>query len=105
MVELPPPIECFISRTNMGDASGFVECFTSDAVIIDWGRRYEGHQGVAAWDKTDNTGVQSRISPIAIKPSKRGYLLTAKVTGNGYNGTGDLYFETSNGKIAALVIE
>lgn len=101
---LPPAIECFISSTDIGDTNGFIECFTPDAVIVDWGR-FESHQGVAPWDKADNAGAQSRIDPIAIKPSKRGYLLTAKVSGNGHNGVGNLYFETSNGKIAALVIE
>ena len=105
MLDLPPPIACFIDRTNAGDAAGLIECFTPNAVIIDWGRRFEGLDGVAAWDKTDNTGVQSRIRPTAVTPIRQGYRVSVVVSGAGYNGAGEIEFGLSNDRISSIEIK
>ncbi len=61
MSEVLEPIRRFFDSSNRGDPAEVVACFTADAVLIDWGRRFEGHDGVASWDRTDNTGVQSHL--------------------------------------------
>ena len=105
MVDLPAPIRKFFERTNCGDASGVVDCFTADATLTDWGRRFERRSGVAAWDRTNNTGVQSHIEALEMKPSARGHLVTVRVTGNGFNGRGHIDFGLSGDRISEIVIE
>ncbi len=105
MVDLPRPIQAFVDSTNRGDADGVVGCFTKDAILIDWGRRFDGHAGVASWNKTDNTGVESHFDVLGMEPSARGYLVTLRVTGNGFNGTSGIDFGLSGDRISQLVIE
>jgi hypothetical protein len=57
---LPAAIADFIEATNRGDSDAFVAAFTQDAYLTDWGRDFHGHDGVRAWNRTDNIGVAFR---------------------------------------------
>lgn len=105
MTTLPQPITEFFESSNRGDATGVVACFTPTAVLDDWGRHFEGHAGVASWDRTDNTGVQAHIEPVGAKIVGDMIVVTVKVSGNGFNGTGHMHFELHGDKIAKLDIK
>ncbi|MCL1870900.1 MAG: nuclear transport factor 2 family protein [Promicromonosporaceae bacterium] len=105
-IETPPAIEKFIAATNAGDSDAFVAAFTDDATLYDWGRSFRGHQGVRRWDSTDNIGVQSRFVLLDVRAGARPdqYVASIRVSGNGYNGTGDMLFQVRDGLIADLRI-
>lgn len=103
---LPEAIRTFIDATNRGDTDAFVNAFTSDATLNDWGREFTGHQGVRTWDSTDNIGVRSHFELVdwSAEPDPDTYLVTLTVTGDGYNGTGPMRFQLRDGRIADLRI-
>jgi hypothetical protein len=102
----PGAIRAFIDATNDGDSDAFVAAFTPDATLNDWGREYAGHAGVRDWDRTDNIGVQSHFDLLAIQPGEDpdSYVVTIRVRGNGYNGTGPMVFRLRDGLVASLRI-
>ncbi|MGH1549921.1 nuclear transport factor 2 family protein [Leifsonia poae] len=104
--ELPEAIRIFIDATNRGDTDAFVNAFTDDATLMDWGREFTGHHGVRKWDSTDNIGVRSHFELVdwSAGPDPDTYMVTLKVTGDGYNGTGPMRFELRDGRIADLRI-
>jgi SnoaL-like domain len=104
--ELPEPIRTFVDTTNNGDSEGFVAAFTPDAYLDDWGREFHGHAGVRDWNRTDNIGVQAHFDVISASPGPTpdSYVVTLRVSGNGYNGTGPMTFELRDGLIATLRI-
>jgi hypothetical protein len=104
--QLPAAIQDFIEATNRGDSEAFVAAFTPDAYLNDWGREFHGQDGVRAWDRTDNIGVQSHFEFVGAEPGSTpdGYTVTLTVSGNGFNGTGPLNFELRDGRIASLRI-
>jgi len=104
--DLPAAIQEFIAATNRGDSDAFVAAFTPDAYLNDWGREFHGHDGVRAWDRTDNIGVRSHFEFVSAEPggAPSGYVVTLKVTGDGFNGTGPMNFELRDGRIASLRI-
>ncbi|MFD4510381.1 nuclear transport factor 2 family protein [Streptomyces sp. NPDC058457] len=106
VIEIPAAIQTFVEATNRGDAEAFAAAFTHDAELDDWGREYHGRDSVRAWDRTDNIGVQARLTLDAIEPgaSSDTYVATLTVTGNGYNGTGPMTFVLRDGLIASLRI-
>ncbi|WP_053382673.1 nuclear transport factor 2 family protein [Leucobacter celer] len=103
---LPAPIRAFIDATNAGDSDAFVDAFTDDAYLNDWGREFRGHEGVRSWDRTDNIGVQTRFELVDAQAADatETFIVTLTVSGNGYNGTGPMRFELRGGRIARLVI-
>ncbi|MER6066386.1 nuclear transport factor 2 family protein [Streptomyces sp. NPDC001792] len=105
-IELPDAIRAFIEATNAGDSEAFVAAFTPDAYLNDWGREFHGRGGVNDWNRTDNIGVQAHFDLVSAQrdPADGRYLLTLKVSGNGYNGTGPMAFELRDGLIASLRI-
>ncbi|MFE9446361.1 nuclear transport factor 2 family protein [Streptomyces sp. NPDC006602] len=105
-IHIPAAIQTFIEATNQGDAEAFAAAFTHDADLDDWGRAYHGRDGVRAWDRTDNIGVQAHFELDAIEagPSPDTYVATLTVTGNGHNGTGPMTFHLRDGLIASLRI-
>ena len=105
-VEAPAGIRRFVEATNRGDTEGFVAAFTSDAHLDDWGRTFDGHDGVRSWDRTDNIGVQAHfeLQDVEAGSGADEYVATIKVTGNGYNGTGPMTFVVRGELIAELRI-
>jgi ketosteroid isomerase-like protein len=103
---LPEPVRTFVEASNAGDTEAFVAAFTPDARLDDWGRVYQGHDGVRDWNETDNIGVQSRFEVVSVDASSTPDVVTAtlRVSGNGYNGTGAMVFRLRDGLIADLKI-
>ncbi|MGW0817715.1 nuclear transport factor 2 family protein [Streptomyces viridiviolaceus] len=104
--ETPAAVRTFIDATNSGDAEAFAAAFTHDACLDDWGREYHGSDGVRAWDRTDNIGVQAHFELDGIEPgtTRDTWVATLTVTGNGHNGTGPMTFRLRDGLIAGLSI-
>lgn len=105
MTNLPKPIQEFIDASNRGDAAAVVACFTPTAVLDDWGRRFVGHAGIADWDRTDNTGVQAELAAIGVETVNATIVVTVKVRGNGFNGTGHMHFQITGDRISRLDIK
>ena len=104
--QLPEAIRIFIEATNRGDQDAFAAAFTADAYLNDWGREFHGHDGVRAWDRTDNIGVRSHFEFVGAEPGAAAdsYVVTLTVAGDGFNGTGPMNFELRDGRISSLRI-
>jgi len=105
MTDVPAPIAAFIDATNAGDSDAFVAAFTDDGWLDDWGRVARGHDGIRAWDRTDNIGRQSHFELVDITAEAPDtYLAHLAVTGNGFNGTSPFRFTLRDDRIASVVI-
>ncbi len=101
---LPTAIRTFIDATNAADSETFVDAFTADAVLNDWGREFHGRDGVRSWNRTDNIGVRAHFDLVSAEIEGKVHVVTLKVSGDGYNGTGPMRFELRDGLIARLTI-
>lgn len=104
--QIPLPIQRFVDFTNAGDSEAFIDLFTQDAYLEDWGRKFFGREGAASWNKTDNIGQNSHFDIKSFRTNNQpdSYVLTVKVSGNGYNGTGDIAFTLEGNRITRMVI-
>ncbi|RWE72855.1 nuclear transport factor 2 family protein [Mesorhizobium sp.] len=104
MTITPDPIRRFVEATNAGDSEAFLGTFTDDAFLSDWGRDFHGRDGVARWNRSDNIGVQSNLRIVRIAQRDGVHHARVAVTGNGFNGEGDMAFTLDGDRIASLVI-
>ncbi|GAB3167827.1 hypothetical protein GCM10027059_29520 [Myceligenerans halotolerans] len=105
--DLPAPIQEFVDATNAADTDRFLAVFTDDAYLYDWGREFHGVHGVAERNQTDNIGMASRFEVVSREDGEGPdeHVVTLKVSGNRFNGTGPLKFRLRDGKVARVVIE
>jgi len=104
MTATPDAILAFVDTTNRGDSDAFVATFTTDAHLDDWGRSFDGHEGVRSWDSTDNIGVQARLDPSDAAWEHSEYVVTATVTGNGFNGESHFRFLVADNLVTRMTI-
>jgi uncharacterized protein (TIGR02246 family) len=104
VTELPPAVARVIEATNAGDAAAFVDAFTEDGVVDDWGRVFRGREEIARWDAGENTGVRStfRVQEVTVD----GDTVTARlaVGGGGFNGTSTFTFEVEGDRVRSMRI-
>ena len=104
MTDLAAPIARMIEATNNADSRAFIACFTDDAYIVDWGREFHGHEGVAAWNRSDNIGKRAHFVAEGVSGDDVNQVVTLVVSGGGFNGTSDIEFELRGDLISRLII-
>jgi hypothetical protein len=104
MAAVPAPIQRMVDTTNAGDTAGFLDCFTTDAFLSDWGRDFSGQDGIASWNTTDNIGVKSKLRVVSVTPEGGAYRVKVAVSGGGFNGEGTMTFTLAGDRIARLII-
>ncbi|MBQ9918250.1 nuclear transport factor 2 family protein [Microbacterium sp. NPDC016588] len=60
-VSVPLVVQRAVDAINAGDTDMFVEAFSADGLIDDWGRVLQGHAGVREWARTDAIGAGARM--------------------------------------------
>jgi len=103
-VDVPSAVTRIVEATNAGDSQAFVAAFVDDAYLEDWGRGFEGHGGVAAWNHSDNIGRKAHFEVLAVRGEGSGFVVTLQVSGGGFNGISDFYFEVEEDLVQKMII-
>ena len=102
--DLDPAARRMIEATNAEDNEAFLAAFAEDAVVDDFGRRFEGKAEIAAWNARENIGTHNRIEVTGSRPDGDGVLLTIRVSGDGYSGDGTFAIRSRDDTIYRMVI-
>ncbi|MFI5936518.1 nuclear transport factor 2 family protein [Actinoplanes sp. NPDC051494] len=103
-VELPAPVRAFFDATNAEDRAGFLAAFAEDGVVDDWGREFQGHKAIGRWSDGENIGVHSRFEVTHASLQNGAYVVTATVSGGGFNGPSHFTFRVRDGVISRMTI-
>jgi ketosteroid isomerase-like protein len=91
---LPDEVARLLAATNAEDADAFLDAFTDDGVVDDWGRRFAGRERIAEWDAGENIGVHARIEATSVRRTGD----TVEFGGGTFTAT------LRDGRVAELVI-
>jgi ketosteroid isomerase-like protein len=103
-VTLPPPVQAFFDATNAGDTDAFLAAFAADAVIDDWGRTFHGHEAIKQWSDGENIGAHAHFDVTEMVPDDGAYVVTAMVSGGGFNGPSHFAFTIADGHVTRMAI-
>ena len=96
-------ITAMLDATNRGDADAFVESFTDDAVITDFGRVFHEHDGVRSWDSTDNIGVGMHFDLVSLNETgPDAWDVEVDASSRRFSGRSTLKVTLRDGRIATL---
>ena len=62
MPETPKLLTDFVAAVNRGDTPAFLDCFASDGVVDDWGRRFVGHAKIQEWSDAETIGAHGTLT-------------------------------------------
>jgi hypothetical protein len=103
-ISTPTAIQRFVEATNNGDSSAFLDAFSSDAFLSDWGRTFTGRNEISRWNQTDNIGVEAKFHIVSIEEVDETYRVRIAVKSNGFNGEGTMTFTLDGDHISRLII-
>ncbi|MEU0463679.1 nuclear transport factor 2 family protein [Amycolatopsis sp. NPDC006131] len=104
MTELPPAVQQVFDATNRGDSEAFVDAFTEDGQVDDWGRTFTGRAEIAGWNDRENIGVQAHFEVRDARTTGDTTTVTLQVSGNGFNGPGTFEFVLRDEHVARMRI-
>ena len=105
-LQLPKPVEVFMSSENAHDTDALAECFASDATVQDEGQTLIGFKAIKTWRLETANKYQHALEPVAACTRGGKTVVSTKLTGNfpGSPVTLDFVFTLEGGKIVALEI-
>lgn len=105
MSDVPSAVQRMIDATNAGDSAAFVAAFAPEAVLVDWGKAFEGSEGIAAWNESDNIGRKAHFEIVDTVVEGDVWIVTLEVTGGGFNGESGFRFELADDLITRMEIQ
>ena len=103
-VSLPAPVQAVFDATNAGDTTAFLDAFTPDGVVDDWGREFRGRAEIQRWSDGENIGVKATWEPTSLESADGEHVVTATVGGNGFNGPSHFSFRTDGARVSRMTI-
>ncbi|WP_431948563.1 nuclear transport factor 2 family protein [Actinacidiphila sp. bgisy167] len=94
---LPEPVRRAVEAANAHDTAGFLDLFTEDGAVDDWGRRFVGREALETWSDREFIGVKVSLRITAVSRSGSQVIVSAQVGGNGFNGPSDCSPSRSKG--------
>jgi hypothetical protein len=103
-VSLPAPVQAVFDATNAGDTTAFLDAFTADGVVDDWGREFRGREAIRHWSDGENIGVHATFEVTAVHEHDGDHVVTATVGGGGFNGPSHFTFRVDGDHVARMTI-
>jgi SnoaL-like domain len=102
--DLPYPILDLLRAANAHHTAGFVQRFTPDGVVDDWGREFCGPDAIRGWCDAEFIGVEVTLDVTGVEAADDEVVVAAQVGGNGFNGPSHFAFQLDGDQISRMTI-
>jgi len=104
MFHLPAPVQAVLAAANANDTEAFLDCFSEDAVVGDWGWEYQGRDEIRAWSDREFIGRKVSLEVTAVLERNGRTVIAAKVGGEGFNGPSRFKFQIEGDKVTRMTV-
>jgi hypothetical protein len=101
---VPSPVRVLLDAANGGDVEAFLDAFTGDAVVDDWGREFAGRDAIRGWSDAEFIGKQVTLAVTAVETDGTRTVVTAAVGGKGFTGPSHFAFDIDGGRVSRMTI-
>ncbi|MDX3853345.1 nuclear transport factor 2 family protein [Streptomyces sp. AK02-01A] len=91
-IPVPVPVQLALDAANDGDTEAFLDTFTADGAVDDWGRVFRGREAIRGWSDKEFIGVRVTLAVTGVRQSGNRVTVSATVGGDGFNGPSDFTF-------------
>lgn len=103
---LPKAVETYFEISNGGDISRVVDCFWTDATVIDENQTHRGIDAIETWQRNAQQAFTYRVEPLESSNEEGQLVVKTRVAGNfpGSPTELDHVFLLQDGRIRSLEI-
>jgi hypothetical protein len=99
-----PTVQRAIDAANAGDTDGFLDTFTDQGTVDDWGRQFRGHAAIRGWSNAEFVGVDVSLTVTSVTSTGNTVTVSCSVGGDGFNGPSDFVFSLDGDRISLMRI-
>lgn len=104
MSTLPSPVKEFVDVVNAHDEQGFLDAFTDDGVVDDWGREFSGRAAIKGWSDDEFIGAHGSMDVQRVEVDGARVVVVADWRSTHANGLSEFTFATVDDGIARMTI-
>lgn len=101
---VPEPVATFIDRVNAHDEEAFLDAFTSDGSVDDWGRIFTGRDAIKGWSDVEFIGADGTLAVENVASSGDVVTVIGDWRSTHANGRSSFAFDIVGDKIARMTI-
>ncbi|MGO2659702.1 nuclear transport factor 2 family protein [Mycetocola reblochoni] len=102
--EIPEPVRTVVADVNAHDTTAFLDAFTPDGVVDDWGREFAGRDAIAAWSDHEFIGSHGTLTVEEVTVDDDTVTVTGDWRSTHANGRSRFAFVVDGDRIARMTI-
>lgn len=99
-----PAVRRAVDAANAGDTEGFLDAFTAEGAVDDWGRLFRGREAIRGWSDGEFIGVHVSLDVTGVTTDGDAVTVSSTVGGDGFNGPSDFTFTVGDKGIVLMRI-
>lgn len=103
-LQIPEPVASFIETVNRHDDAGFLDAFTADGAVDDWGRIFPDRESIKAWSDVEFIGAKGTLTPEEVAVAGDEITVIGDWRSNHANGRSSFAFVVAGDKIVRMTI-
>lgn len=104
MTDLPSPVQEFVAAVNAHHEQEFLDSFTSNGVVDDWGREFTGRPAIKDWSDKEFIGAQGTMSVQQVSTDGDRLVVIADWRSTHANGLSEFTFDVDGDSISRMTI-
>lgn len=103
--EIPEPVATLVAAVNGHDEEAFLDSFTEDGYVDDWGRVFRGRAAIDGWSAKELIGARGTLTVSSVTITDGGQVVVVGDWRSDYaNGLSRFTFEVDGERVAAMTI-
>lgn len=104
ITDVPTPVAAFVEAINAADTETFVNLFTPDGLVNDWGTEYAGPAGVRQWAASDAIGAAAKMTLLSANTEGETTTVRFDWRSRVFNGESTGIFVVHDGQLRSFTI-
>jgi heme-degrading monooxygenase HmoA len=102
--DIPEPVATLIAAVNGHDEEAFLDSFTADGHVDDWGRVFRGRAAIDGWSRKELIGAEGTLSVQSVTADGDEVVVVGDWRSNYANGLSRFTFAVVGDKVSAMTI-
>ena len=99
-----PAVNRALRAANAHDTEAFLDSFTDDGYVDDWGRVFTGREAIKGWSDREFIGVEVTLKVTDVTSAGDTTTVAAQVGGKGFNGPSHFAFTVDGDRVRGMKI-